>query len=151
MKKEALIKMREAEDILLDVMKGIKLKADQLGVLKPAELEAAKVLAELMRIEAEINKTEKDDDPDPDPHMLEEIEQEPVSVGEDRDFICRQLAKLLQHTRAGSGIRDITRSQETPHADEFATIKYSNGYNQFVNITADSGIAIIKDICKAIS
>lgn len=151
MKKEALIKMREAEDILLDVMKGIKMKADQLGVLKPAELEAAKVFAELMRIEAEINETEQDDDPDPDPHMKEEKEQEPVSVGEDRDFICRQLAKLLQHTRAGSGIRSITRSQETPHADEFATIKFSNGYTQFVNITADSGIAIIKDICKAIS
>lgn len=56
MKKEALIKMREAEDILLDVMKGIKLKADQLCVLKPAELEAAKVFAELMRIEASLHE-----------------------------------------------------------------------------------------------
>lgn len=95
-------------------------------------------------------RLEKELQSETDPHMKEEKEQEPVSAGEDRDFICRQLAKLLQHTRAGSGIRDITRSQETPHADEFATIKYSNGYNQFVNITADSGIGIIKDICKAI-
>lgn len=94
---------------------------------------------------------EKELQSETDPHMKEEKEQEPVSVGEDRDFICRQLANLLQHTRAGSGIRSITRSQETPHADEFATIEYSNGYRQFVNITADSGVAIIKDICKAIS
>lgn len=150
MKKEALIKMREAEDILLDVMKGIKMKADQLGVLKPAELEAAKVFAELMRIEAEINETEQDDDPDPDPHMKEEWEPAASEI-EDRDYICWQLAKLLKETRAGSGIRSIIRSQESPEADELAMILYTNGYTKCVNITADSGIAIIKDICKAIS
>ena len=55
MKREAREKMREAEDILLEVLKGIKLKSDQLGILKPAELEAARVFAELMRIEASLH------------------------------------------------------------------------------------------------
>lgn len=59
MKEEALRKMREAEDILLGVMKGITLKKDQLGVLKPSELEAAKVFADLMRIEASIHEEHK--------------------------------------------------------------------------------------------
>ena len=56
MNEEAKERMREAEEILLNIMRGITLKADRLGVMKPVELEAAKVLADLFRIEADIKE-----------------------------------------------------------------------------------------------
>lgn len=58
MDKEAIKKLREAEEILLRILRGITLKEDRLGVLKPAELEAAKVFADLMRIETAIQENQ---------------------------------------------------------------------------------------------
>lgn len=59
MNEETMEKMREMEDILLEIVRGAKQEANRPGVLKPVALEAAKVLTELFWIEKQIGKEEK--------------------------------------------------------------------------------------------
>lgn len=51
MKKEVIEKMRETEDILLGIVRNAKEAAARPGLMKPVELEAAKILVELFYIE----------------------------------------------------------------------------------------------------
>lgn len=65
---------------------------------------------------------------------------------EDKQLICDELARLLKFTRGGDGIGKIKYVKNGQH--ETATIIFSKGFEVTVNVTADSGIAMIKDILK---
>ena len=72
---------------------------------------------------------------------------------EDKDKICRHFARVLQKTRAGSDILDILyvedRGEETARV-LFADKNTGRLRRLDVNITADSGLSMLKDIIYAL-
>lgn len=68
---------------------------------------------------------------------------------EDKQNICDLLCKTLKATRQHEDIESITysKSEET----ETATVKWENGGTKNIDVTADSGIAIIQDILMFIN
>jgi len=145
MNKEVLKKMREVEDILLEDMKRkeVEIPRGQTAVLRPVQLEKAKVFVDLMRIE--VNLKEEPEEPEP-----AAAPEEPSTL-EDKEIICQKVAEMLRFTRAGEKIKTIEYRVDPFMETEYAVIIWGHGEKQTVNITADSGVAIIKDICKAIS
>lgn len=68
---------------------------------------------------------------------------------DNKKLICVHLARALKNTRMFSGdLRTIEykKIQDT----EVVDIILKNGYIQRVNVTADSGMAMISDIIKSI-
>ena len=66
---------------------------------------------------------------------------------ENKRLILAYYLRCLQLTNAGEGIQAIALSED----EETATIIFQNGHRQDVCIACDSGIAMIKDIARAIS
>lgn len=64
-------------------------------------------------------------------------------MDESKGLIVQELKHLLQCTRAGSGVRDLILNDREDHV----TIVYESGSKQ-VDVTADSGIALIRDVIK---
>lgn len=65
---------------------------------------------------------------------------------EDKDKIISLLIPLLWETRAGGTIDDIRLSED----EETVSIYFLNGSIRDVNVACDSGIALIKDILRAL-
>ncbi len=65
---------------------------------------------------------------------------------ENKEDIVRRLKLLLMATRAGSNIADLILNEEK----EQVIILFRHGGTHVVNIAADSGIAIIRDVVKAL-
>lgn len=63
---------------------------------------------------------------------------------ENKEKIIKALKDVLVLTRAGEDISGLVLSK----AQDKITIVYKNGHFKSVNIEADSGIAIIKDVIK---
>lgn len=68
---------------------------------------------------------------------------------EDKQFIIAALYQALQYTRAGLDIEQI-RYEQLNNGTELAIIIYYGGTHKPVDITADSGIAVMSDILRAI-
>lgn len=66
---------------------------------------------------------------------------------EDRQLICDKLLEVLKETRGGSNVASLKYDDQK----EIVTIEYDNNYQQRVNVMADSGIAMIRDIIKYIN
>lgn len=66
-------------------------------------------------------------------------------MSENKSEIVQRLKELLQVTRAGSGIRDLILDGQ----EKCVTIVYECGSKQ-VDVTGDSGIALIQDVMKRI-
>lgn len=66
---------------------------------------------------------------------------------ENKEEIVMRLKLLLAATRAGEDIDKMELTED----QNFVVIQWKNGCTQRVNITADSGVAIISDVIKAIS
>lgn len=64
---------------------------------------------------------------------------------EDKRAIVQKLKELLQITRAGSGVRDLILDGK----EKCITIVYECGSKQ-VDVTGDSGIALIQDVIKCL-
>lgn len=67
---------------------------------------------------------------------------------EDKELILTWLLQTLRNTVAGINLVNIAYKQ-LDDGDEHAILVYENGYRKTVNITADSGVAMISDIIKA--
>lgn len=65
---------------------------------------------------------------------------------ENKEEIVMKLKILLKSTRAGSNIADLILNEE----ESEITILFRAGETRKVNIEADSGIAIIKDVITAL-
>ena len=65
---------------------------------------------------------------------------------EDPQAICDALCEALMLTRAGSDIKELWYDKETQHV----TVAYKNGCEKLINVAADSGAAMIRDIMKFI-
>lgn len=57
--KDYIEKMREMEDILLEIVREAKKETAWTGAVKPVALEAAKILTELFYIEKDIDRKEE--------------------------------------------------------------------------------------------
>ena len=68
---------------------------------------------------------------------------------ENKETIIQLLLQALKFTVAGVDIEQI-RYEQLTNGDEIAVIMYTNGYRQSVNISADSGLALMRDILRAI-
>lgn len=67
---------------------------------------------------------------------------------EDKNEILHYLLPALQATRYGRDIVSLEYTSLPDIYDEVVAIKWENGYVQIVNVTADSGITMIRDIIK---
>lgn len=65
---------------------------------------------------------------------------------ENKKEIVMRLKLLLTATRAGKDIEKMELTED----QHFVVIHWKNGCTQRVNIEADSGVAIISDVVKAI-
>lgn len=65
---------------------------------------------------------------------------------EDKADIVDKLSELLKATRIGSGINKLALSENR----KLVEIRYQDGTKKSVNIEADSGYAIIKDVLAAL-
>ena len=68
---------------------------------------------------------------------------------EDKNYIIQMLLQALRFTIAGQGIAEIEYKMIS-NGDEFATIIYDNGCRKPINITADSGVALMRDILRGL-
>lgn len=68
---------------------------------------------------------------------------------EDKEEIIKWLLATLKLTVAGVDISDI-KYEPLANGDELAVIIYDNGFRRPVNISCDSGIALMRDILRAI-
>ena len=67
---------------------------------------------------------------------------------ENKQHILKLLLICLQETRAGEDITGLYL-QDARDA-EYVRITYQNGFHKFVNVTADSDIAMLRDILKEV-
>ena len=71
---------------------------------------------------------------------------------DDKAALCTGLTWLLQMTRAGEDLTDITYEKVTEKegftCEEYAVITWASGHKQSVSITADSGKAIIEEVLR---
>lgn len=69
---------------------------------------------------------------------------------ENKKLFVETLGSLIkQHTRAGRNIKEFR--YEVSLAAERVVIVFNTGFIRTVDITADSCLAIMHDICKALS
>lgn len=68
---------------------------------------------------------------------------------EDKQTIINFLFQTLKQTVAGVDLEAI-KYEALANGDEFAIIKYENGYHKSVCISCDSGLALMRDILRAL-
>lgn len=65
---------------------------------------------------------------------------------EDKKAIVKRLKLLLMTTRAGCDIDDLQLNED----ETAVTVRFCNGHTRDVCIEADSGIALIQDVVRAL-
>ncbi len=65
---------------------------------------------------------------------------------EDGKAILKRLKPLLMATRAGCDIDDLQLSED----ETTVTVRFCNGHTRDVCIEADSGVALIQDVVRAL-
>ena len=68
---------------------------------------------------------------------------------EDKDLICKELAKLLKLTRNQSDLKAL-RYEILDNDEEIVTVEWEGGGRKVVGVSMDSGTAMIRDIMRAI-
>lgn len=69
---------------------------------------------------------------------------------EDKQAICDALAATLRLTRNHSDLDRLEYENDKKHDVEFVTIRWNGGTSRKVNVSLDSGTAMIRDIMKVI-
>lgn len=68
---------------------------------------------------------------------------------EDKDLICKELAKLLKLTRNQSDLKAL-KYEILDNEEEIVTVEWESGGRKVVGVSMDSGTAMIRDIMRAI-
>lgn len=69
---------------------------------------------------------------------------------EDKRKICSLLLPVVQATRAGWDVIDLEYTNNEFTDDEYVRIRYASGCTKKVNVTLDSGTAMILDVIKGL-
>lgn len=67
---------------------------------------------------------------------------------ENKANVTQRLLLCLMATRAGADIEEMTYSEGKDR--ELVSIKFRHGSSLHVDVTADSGLALIQDVIKAL-
>lgn len=71
---------------------------------------------------------------------------------ENKELIAKHMYELLKHTRFGNNLRDVRYipivNMASQLEKEILSIEWDNGYTETINVTADSGLAMIIDLAK---
>ena len=67
---------------------------------------------------------------------------------EDKEKILEKLFQALVLTRAGWNLMDLEYKRE--NGFETVTATFANGHKKRINVSCDSGIALIRDVCRQI-
>ena len=68
---------------------------------------------------------------------------------EDKAVITQALFQALKTTVEGVNLAEM-KYQELGNGDELVTLIYDNGYRKTVNVSCDSGVALMKDVLREI-
>ena len=84
-------------------------------------------------------------------HWIDHSHEEYVVnvLREDKDLICKELAKLLKLTRNQSDIKAL-RYEILDNGEEIVTVEWEGGCRKVVGVSMDSGIAMVRDILRAL-
>ena len=69
---------------------------------------------------------------------------------EQKKEICKKLEDLLKSTRAHSDLESLEYTTEEETCDEAVIATYTNGFTRVIDVSADSGISMIRDVLKNI-
>ena len=64
---------------------------------------------------------------------------------ENKEYILGHLANALAFTRTG-----VDHLEYKGGEDEYVIIHFDNGYAQQIDVTGDSGVAMMRDVLKAL-
>lgn len=67
---------------------------------------------------------------------------------EDKQAICNEFCKVLQMTTYGSDIEALHYCRQGIEYPESVIVQYQSGYSREINVTMDSGYAMLKDIMR---
>ncbi len=67
---------------------------------------------------------------------------------ENKQAICKELCKVLQMTTYGSDIVALHYYSQWWEYPESVIVTYNSGYSKEINVSMDSGYAMIKDIMR---
>lgn len=67
---------------------------------------------------------------------------------EDKQIICDKLLATLQATRGGSDLESIQYEVSKDGIVEIVTLTHTGGWQKRINVSADSGVAMIRDVMK---
>lgn len=70
---------------------------------------------------------------------------------EDKQMICDRLLMALRATREHSDLIGLDYETDEKHQMQFVTAEWLNGNSKKINVTLDSGVAMIRDIMEALS
>ena len=65
---------------------------------------------------------------------------------EDKQKILDLLLPTLQATRENADLKELTYKAQNDN--EFVVCKFKSGFELFVNVTMDSGLAMIRDVIR---
>ena len=77
-------------------------------------------------------------------------EEEENDMKEDKQKICDELCRTLQLTRKQSDLISLTYSRDKQRDMEFVTVLWITGASRRINVSWDSGTAMIRDIMRTI-
>lgn len=69
---------------------------------------------------------------------------------EDKQKICNKLLKALKATRDQCALTALRYEKDAENVEEYVTAEYISGRTQRICVTCDSGIALIRDVVRAI-
>ena len=69
---------------------------------------------------------------------------------EDKREICEKLLQVLQTTRHLDDLVDLEYSGILTCGDEYVTALFRNGSRKTINVSGDSGYALIEDVMKGL-
>lgn len=78
------------------------------------------------------------------------MDPEEILGGENKPLICDWLLATLVMTRNLSDLRSLEYRKDTDTGEETVTASFDGGGSKIINVTADSGTAMIRDIMKNI-
>ena len=84
-------------------------------------------------------------------HWIDHSHEEYVVnvLREDKDLICKELAKLLKLTRNQSDLKAL-KYEILDNGEEIVTVEWEGGCRKVVGVSMDSGIAMVRDILRAL-
>lgn len=64
--------------------------------------------------------------------------------------VCESFGIYLSKMFPDEKVKEVAYRYDCDTNEEYADITYQNGYTKSANISCDSGLAIIADVCKAL-